>query len=296
MHNFSFKITFLILSLFFLPFFAHAATLSSLQSKGVYDRGEEFSIPIYLISTPEEPVNAFSVTISYPGKLVHFVSSDETGSIVPLWVERPHLQGNEVTLAGTIPGGFTDVFDPLLQSHSPGLLTTLIFHPDNAGEGAIIPIDIELYKNDGLGTKIETDDFTVPILVSDHRADRLYVPNDSLAPLPFTISLEQNELLFKNRYFIAFGTTDHETGIDYYEVKEGAGLWHKTESPYELHDQTLSNTVSVRAVDKAGNVRTATLSPKNPSSHSTPWWSIGAALILFLVILIIFIRKKRKTE
>jgi hypothetical protein len=73
---------------------------------------------------------------------------------------------------------------------------------------------------------------------------------------------------------VTFSTTDKQTGIDYYEVRETdergnipgtreAPQWTRVPAnePYVLLDQNLESLVEVRAVDKAGNERIASLSP-----------------------------------
>lgn len=56
-------------------------------------------------------------------------------------------------------------------------------------------------------------------------------------------------------------SNDKQTGIDYYEVKEGEGNWVKTESPYLLKDQARQSVIQVKAVDKASNERIETIQP-----------------------------------
>ena len=87
-------------------------------------------------------------------------------------------------------------------------------------------------------------------------------------------------------YFLVFSGIDKQTGIDYYEVKEGQGNWKRAEFPYVLEDQTLQGIIEVRAVDKAGNERIAEYTPSQyglPSKHF-PFWAAGMALAAAAVI------------
>jgi hypothetical protein len=56
--------------------------------------------------------------------------------------------------------------------------------------------------------------------------------NDTSPPEPFEIQIQKNPAIFDGKYFIVFYTTDKETGVDYYMVKEGEREWKIAKSPY----------------------------------------------------------------
>ena len=90
------------------------------------------------------------------------------------------------------------------------------------------------------------------------------------------VEIHQNPSIFEGKYFITFSTTDKQTGINYYKVKEGKRDWQRAASPDLLNNQNLSDIIKVRAMDKAGNERTAECPPsKKPLSY----W-----IIIFIII------------
>ena len=98
----------------------------------------------------------------------------------------------------------------------------------------------------------------------------------------------QDPSLFGGKYFISFSATDNESGMNYFAVQEGSGEFVQTESPYVLQDQTLSGIITVKAVDKAGNVaiKSIDLRPKNPVKVNYWIWGVVAGLIILLLIAI----------
>jgi hypothetical protein len=290
-----FFVTLFSISLFFLAQTLYAASLSTTFSSNEYRIGEEFTVPIFVVSDAAHPLNAFSIEVSYPKDILSFVGTDEASSIVPLWVEKPENDSSgRVVIEGAVPGGFVDVFDPLAQTHTSGLITTLIFKPIKAGSGAIETSNMHVYTNDGLATPIATTGFFSPFTISNEIATVPYLYKDAEEPLPFIISLEHNALMFNDNYFITFNALDKGSGIDHYEVSEG-GVWQKTESPYVLKDQSLSSTIKVKAFDKAGNTKVATLAPLH--SSTTPSWVTmllaGFGFVVLVLLILILIRKKK---
>lgn len=108
---------------------------------------------------------------------------------------------------------------------------------------------------------------------------------DATAPEEFDLKIGQEPAMFEGKYFLSFNTTDKTSGIAYYEIKEGKGEFKKAVSPYVLEDQNLRSKIVARAVDQAGNERTAEyLPPEKP----LPWQIIililiGAGIILWIV-------------
>jgi len=76
---------------------------------------------------------------------------------------------------------------------------------------------------------------------------------DNILPESFKVEISQNPAIFEGKYFIVFSTTDKQSGIDYYEIKEGKKNWKIAVSPYILENQKLTSDIWVKAVDKAGN-------------------------------------------
>jgi hypothetical protein len=108
--------------------------------------------------------------------------------------------------------------------------------------------------------------------------------NDKKAPESFEITPGKDPSIFDNRYFISFFTTDAESGVAYFEIKEEGGSFVKGNSPYELKDQSLRSKIEVKAVDKAGNERVVVLKPSGVKNiyQKLLFWGI---IIIAVVIL-----------
>jgi len=115
---------------------------------------------------------------------------------------------------------------------------------------------------------------------------------DSTLPEEFTPKIGQDPALFGGKKFLSFASTDQASGIDHYEIKEN-GIWKIGQSPYVLEDQSLSNKISVKAVDKAGNERIAEYIPPAVPQKISPYLIIALALAI-LGFLGLKLLKKRK--
>ncbi len=280
---------------FLIPGSVGAASLETTPRSDPLRINEEFVVPVRLSADTTTPINAFSISILYPTDIVQFIGSDENNSIVPLWVQKPKEENGHITLEGAIPGGFTEVLDPLTQIYSPGLVTTLIFKPIKSGVGYIRSGNIALYLNDGTGKSITGSGLSFPFTVTNEVFDSPYLYNDTTSPQPFTITLQKSDLLFDGEYFIVFSAIDKDSGIDHYEIREGSSSWVKGDSPYRLKDQSLSVDVRVKAVDKGGNDTIALLPATNPKEFSAATF-IPILIILFLIFSLILTRKTRKRK
>lgn len=271
-----------------IPHFVHAQTVSVPVSNNVsHHQQEVFTVPV-LIESPSVPINAFTITATLPDNLT-FVGSDDAGSIVSLWIETPHAENNVVSISAIIPTGFTQLVNPLNQNKGPGLVTKLILKGTRAGD-ARITFSPSLYANDGSGTKLAVPNSTLDVVIDDTVAPTTYTWNDTRLPETFAPTIEHNATTYNGAYVVVFSTSDKDSGISHYEVKEGNGSWFTATSPYRLRDQTLSADISVKAVDKAGNERIATVHPQlSASAKRLPAYVF---LLVIVVVLAIFFRKK----
>lgn len=272
----------------FFPIHIRAQTVSTpIDSNASYHQGEVFTVPI-VIESSVAPINAFTVTVAVPQN-VEYVGSDEAGSIVSLWVEAPHIDRSSVVFSGILPTGFTQVINPLNQSKGPGLITKLIFRGKKEGNDTLL-VTPALYANDGAGTELNAAGFSIGIAIDNVVAPTSYAWNDAILPELFTPSLEHGTMAFGGSYVVVFNTVDKDSGIARYEVKEGNGSWFAATSPYKLRDQSLSADISVKAIDKAGNERVATIHPQAVVSQKRlPNYII---LLVIVVVLTIFFRRK----
>lgn len=222
--------------------------------------GERIPVDIF-VDTNGSSVNALSLTVDFPETLTYDGSSD-ADSILNAWIQKPHLvKGNQsILLSGMIPGGFSGYIDPFTpDTRAPGLLTRLYFKSATVGTVSVTASSITAYISDGKPTLVPVDVMPGNVaVVSKHTVSMPVLGSiDTTAPHSFVPRVVRDALLYEGKYTLVFTTADGESGIDYYEVQEGARPWVRAQSPYVLVDQRVSGPVKVRAVDHSGNSVTA---------------------------------------
>lgn len=261
-----------------------AAEITFEKPSGVYGSGDEFSLPITL-NSPDELVNAVEGELFFSDDTVTISRIETANSIISNWVETPYVSGNAIVFSGIIPGGFKSVTDPITQNKLPGTLFTLIVQIQKKGTVSLTMSDIHVYKNDGLGTEALVNVSPFSMDVSTIGTHALIAQHDTNPPEPFTPLVTNNLELASGAYVVIFSTTDKESGIDHYEVREGLGSWNLATSPYVLTDQTLRSVVRVKAVDLAGNYRIGIVGKVSQFPVSV---FLIPGLILLLVLFILY--------
>lgn len=238
-------------------------------------------IPIY-IDTEGELLNAFEIKIKFSDNLI-FRESQNAGSIINFWLEKPHIQNNHLQFSGVSIGGYIG---------KKGLLADLIFETTEDKFFIEILPSSKVLLNDGLGTetKLKTESKVFEIEKLKYQT----LIEDKFPPESFNIYLNRDKEIFNNKYYIVFQTTDKQSGIAYYEIAEKQSLtkpdlkdlnFIKAESPYILKDQTLRSYIFVKAVDKFGNEKIEYLKPKFYLSLDEFFY--------FLILLLLFILAKK---
>ena len=273
-----------------------AATLSAQSNKERYAIGDVFAVDLNLDSQGEY-VNALEIRILYDNKILELTGFGKGNSIVPFWITEPSPadRSGSLILAGGIPNGFEG---------KVGLLGTLIFRAVAPGEAEIkISPDSKILLNDGQGSPAKFLGIGRKIIINEKSANgqqnewQADLNLDKISPESFRIYLNRSERLFGGQYFIAFSTNDKQTGVAYYEVKEGEGDWQKSNSPYLLKNQNRNEKIAVRAVDQAGNERVEILFPaENQVSNSIGkfWQFVLAPVAVILLICYFIIRQLRR--
>jgi len=154
----------------------------------------------------------------------------------------------------------------------------------------------QVLLNDGFGTpanlKTQTGVFNILSGIPDipKKEWEQELKKDITSPEQFEIEISRDQTMFSGKYFIIFSTTDKETGVDYYQVKEGKRGWKTAESPYLLEEQGLTSIIKVKAVDKAGNERIAELPAQR---QPLPWWII---VIIFIIAALVIWKLKTQNK
>lgn len=284
-----------------LPLATWAAVLYLTPKTGQYQPGDTFLVEIR-IDTEEECINAVEANLSYDKDVLEATDFSRGKSVLTLWVKSPTIDENSglISFTGGVPGGYCGRVpgDP----GESNLLGKIIFRVpgmrvvEQEKDLAEIKFleNCQVFLNDGLGTraKLTTQGATFKILPKaeppkDEWKEEL--KKDDIPPELFQIEINQEPSVFQDKYFITFSTTDKQTGLDYYEIKEGELDWRKAESPYLLEDQGLRSIIKVKAVDKAGNIRIAEYIPEIPKK---PFPYLEIILILIGIGIIWWIIRK----
>lgn len=283
----------IFLSLFSIINVAHGAVLYLEPSSGEYQPGDTFMVAVK-IDTEGDCINAVEVNLAYDKDILQAVDFGRGESILNIWVKSPEISQEQglVSFSGGIPGGYCGRLpgDP----GQSNLLGKLIFQIKKLVEDGPLQVKFldtcQVLLNDGLGTPAKLTIRGATIKITGVRP--LEVPKDewqkelaedTIPPEPFEIEIHRDSLIFDGKYFIVFSTTDKQTGIDFFEIKEGKRDWKKAESPYLLADQELKSIIKVKAVDKARNERIAEYLPEI-AKKPFPWRAILAVAVGLLII------------
>jgi hypothetical protein len=208
--------------------------------------------------------------------------------MVNVWLEKPAINGSEISLAGIIPSGY----------RGRGLVLKLDLTPITVGANLadknIISItNFSALLNDGTGrpAKVIIKGWSGTLAP----AVLLAKTDNQLIPEPFSLAKIKDPNLPTNQSYLIFNTQDKNSGLDYYAVYEswwpvfnllGRGdkvAWVKTVSPYQLQNQSWWNFIYVKAVNHQGGARLAKLSPQLPLANSYQSWLIFAIIIAIII-------------
>lgn len=243
------------------------------------------------LNADKQEVNAVSGKLFFDKEQLVLSEIKDGQSIVNLWVEKPRENQDGVVFSGIIPGGY---------SQDGGLIFSAIFRVKNIQVGSVGSITIaqpQVLLNDGAGTaaKVSISNYFYQAGNPDQSIPLNGAEPDTRPPEQFTPIIDRNENIFDNQWFLSFLTQDKESGVDYYEVKEGVfGRYQKADSPYLLKDQNLSSRISIRAFDKAGNFRLIEVEARNENvAHTSILYGI---ITLLLVLIVWYFRNKNHNK
>ncbi|HZX50170.1 MAG TPA: cohesin domain-containing protein [Candidatus Paceibacterota bacterium] len=283
-------IKFIIFIYLFLvvPFWADAAEFrveSDAESFGV---GEEFLVTL-VVDTAGEAINAFEGKVVFPESLLELQGVREKGSVVSLWVQDPP------SFSGLTPGGY----------NGRGVLFSLVFKVKGEGSGIIDVEQGRALLNDGEGTPadltISRFEFSIPNEPSISQ-NPMVETNDTEPPEPFEIRIARDTSVFDGKPFLVFAAQDKNSGIDHYEIsflyKGKTTDWQLAENPFLLEHEEDLEKIWVKAVDRAGNERIATLALGTKSSFLVflLWGNAGILIGIGIVLIFLLWRKKEKRE
>jgi hypothetical protein len=270
-----------LLFIFALLFAPLAASAAALQVTSVpVDAGVGNQVEVTLTLMSQTPVNAFSGELDYDPRLLSVRSVSDGNSIVSLWISPPKDEGGKISFAGLTPGGYRG---------PSGTLFKVLFVTKAAGKPQFRLTPLTVLQNDGAGTAEPTTVAFGPLIIRGQSKGDFTEAADTAAPEPFTPLIAGES----GASSVVFTAVDKGSGIDHYEVAEARislfGIsYTKATSPYLLRDQSLTSTIYVRAIDRAGNARLALV---HRTHLLTPLEWFVCAIIIGVMFLILWRRR-----
>ncbi len=275
-----------------MPLSVSAASFVLDPVEGSYGTGDTFIVAVR-VDAGGECLNAAQVTLDYPKETLRAVDFSKGDSIFSLWIDEPVLDADsgKVIFAGGIPGGYCGRItgDPAPTDILGKVVFSVIGTKAKTVSIATGP-ESEAYLNDGLGTKILPKSGQATFSIGTSRVQPSsewtdLVAEDKTPPDPFIIQVQSEKGVLGGKRFAVFSTIDKQSGLDHYDIYEDGG-WSRIESPYVLKGPA-SQSLRIRAVDKAGNERIAEYVPND--ALSTPMTAdIAPSLLSLIVLFVIF--------
>ena len=275
--------------------------MGEMEKKEIYG-GDIFMVDMK-ISSPDKSINVIDGTLIYDSGKLEIKEVSTGGSLFVLWPKPPVFSDDKGNLSfvGGTPDGFQG---------EEGKVLKIAFFAKSEGEAKIDFLDgFLVFLHDGKGTQINpwlrplslnilTRSPEIP--VKDEWQDLL--EKDKTPPEFIEAIISSDPHIFDNQYFVSFFAIDKESGVSYFEIKEGERDFIRAESPYLLQDQSLKSVIQIKAIDKAGNERITEAEiavPTAPFYKNVLFWIAGFLIIILLVMFYIFwrnFRRKIKTQ
>ncbi|MBA3732852.1 hypothetical protein H0W91_00565 [Patescibacteria group bacterium] len=308
------KNIFLFLSLFlFLPISLNAQSVSFGTSKSTYEVGSSILVSV-VINTQGQSINTIGGQVSFPTDKVTITDVRYGNSIISLWVDKPAVNSSSGTIkfTGGIPGGY---------SGSNGSVFTFVARPNTVGSVTFNLNDVHVLANDGSGaevpgvktpslsltittaTIVPSKTTTTTVTPAPVKTVEPVQPPDVIAPESFVPLIGHHPSVADDAFFVSFFAVDKDSGVTQYKIQESPTIisifgsyfdtpWEEATSPYVLKYQRWGSTVSVKAIDQAGNFAISKVS-KPFSNNMILVLMAVLSVIVFLVTRFFTIRKMR---
>lgn len=292
------KILFIII--FVLSFSSSSVAMAmsvSMYSVKEVNVGESFKVLLSLDSD-ETPINSVDIVVEFNPELLTFVGFRDNDTLVKTWIEKPEAEGDKINMKGIIPGGVSGVYDSNNKNLKEIPIVNLLFKAKNKGNAEFIFNKSNILKNDGLGTSLYPTQNKLNIIIKGNSlADKTTIPDEFLIdekefdenpPLPFVISFVEASSLSQTGDMIVFYTTDAESGIKEYRIKNKSD-WDVVSSPLIISKNILPKDVVIRAYDNHDNFTEASITIKGRIG-----WNLIVYVLIFVILSSILVRKLLK--
>jgi len=295
----------ILFSIFYFLFSssAFAVELYLESSQPEYAPNETFSVDIRLNVTPPENVTAIEGYLKFDNqslKAIDFL----TGNSVLMFIETPKINQEQgiVSFSSIIPGGYTGRLpgDP----GESNLLGKIIFQVQKT-----INPQTSIYFLDNsrvllnAGEEAKTNLVFKPLDIQISSQEVAFNPLDDLAKIKEEDKIPPEEfkpeiVKIDDKYFLVFNSQDKQSGIDHYEIRffksnilgqlHQISLTEKAVNPHLLNISEIKNIIEVKAIDKAGNERIATLYPQIQIKWYKNYWLWSIILLIIILGYIIY--------
>jgi hypothetical protein len=280
----------LVFSVIFLPYSAFASSIYIDTAHSEFF--EDDNILFYIrVDSEGKNINTIEGDILLDNEVgaVSLIDINTAGSAFSLWPGKPlpSERNTYISFVGGAPNGLNS---------KDAIIFNIVLKLQKAGQITLTPNDINVYLNDGKGAKdkVSVKDLIINVLPkksdSQIRDDwNNLISNDKTPPKFVEAIISRDSYVFDNQYFASFFAVDENSGIAYYEIKEGNRDFVRAESPYILQDQSLKSIIQIKAVDKAKNESIATPELAPAPIKGIPYKTYFVwILIAFVILAVIF--------
>ncbi len=276
-----------VLLICFLSFygFANAEVVLLVPNSNNVSISEEFYVDIY-INTEGASINAIESNLNFDEDILEFSRFDNSQSIITHWISSKIIDKGSFQIAGVTPNGFSGFLnEPSLLNR--GNIGRAFFIPKKQGTAIITFNNVEVARNDGMGTLIKPNSVSAVVQINSQIKDKRFEINDANKPT-LEVKIVKDELLYNGENVIIFNAIDKETGIKGVYIKS-KGEWIRIDSPYSL-ESNKNIFVKIKAVDFADNEEIHTL-----FNSDIPRVYLFIFLILIAVVIVVF-KKNAKNK
>jgi len=290
--HFALSFCFLIFTFSIFPLSVSASTVYLETAHTDFFVGDTILVDVK-VDSKDADINTIEgkISLEYLPDTVVIRDISVSGSSFSLWTNKPSLSEDlkTISFAGGVPGG-------LQRQDATVFKIALILK--NAGQILLNPTDMSVYLNDGKGTRDTTGVQNLVITVLPQETGftpindlDVLISEDKIPPEPFEILAGQDDSVFEGKKFLSFNTIDEQSGIKYYEVREGGLPPVRSNGTYILQNQDTSTKVIVVAYDAAGNARESVYDPT--SSYPNLIAIIVSIMLLFVAVRLLLKKKKK---
>lgn len=247
------------------------------------------------IDTADKTPNAVegSVLIQEGVEKIEVSKLSVADSALTVWPQVPSWdQSSRISFIGGTPGGFNE---------KSAVLFKIIFLAKEAGRVTFVPDVIKAYNNDGKGTLLDVEESALTINIDSKAMDVQknqwsdILSSDNQPPENLTAVFGQDVNLFEGKKLLKISATDQQSGVDYFEVKEGDRPTVRSGDIYVLLDQDETSKLLITAYDIAGNHSQILLQPKNQKiNYLRVVVGMGVLLLLLFGLFVLLKLKMNK--